>query len=106
MVVLSSYALLDVNDGMFSWLTIAATGAGLCLAGAHYRERIPVVIGALQIAVALIAIIALSMRAIAVDTWLVLAVIGITLVLLSSVAERYGIPLSRVRRLMRGRSDG
>ena len=55
--------------------------------------------------ISLFAIVGLSLRAIEVDTWLVLAVAGIALVLLSSVAERFGLPLLQVHRFLRNRDN-
>ena len=57
------------------------------------------------IVISLFAIVGLSLRAIEVDTWLVLAVAGIALVLLSSVAERFGLPLLQVHRFLRNRDN-
>ncbi|MDH3714672.1 MAG: hypothetical protein OET44_12585 [Gammaproteobacteria bacterium] len=105
LITLASYALIDAADEVFAWLIVCAIGAGLCATGAYYRERTPVIIGALQAAIALFGIVALSLRAFDVDTWLVLAGAGIALVLLSSAAERYGLPVSRIRRFVRGRGD-
>jgi hypothetical protein len=106
LITWASYALIDAADDVFSWLIVCAIGAGLCAAGAYYRERTPVIVGALQAAVALFGIIALSLRAIEVDTWLVLAGTGIALVLLSSAAERYGLPLMRIRQFIRSSENG
>jgi len=104
-IAMASYALIDAAHGLTAWLIVGATGAGLCVVGTFYRERLPVVVGALQIVISLFAIVGLSLRAVEVDTWLVLAVAGIALVLLSSVAERFGLPLLRVHRFLRNRDN-
>ena len=105
LLALGSYSLIDVSDELPAWLIVFATGVGLCFSGSYYRERIPVVVGALQSVVALFGIVALSLQAIEIDTWLVLAVAGIVLVLLSSVTERYGLPLRQLRRFVGSRGD-
>ncbi len=107
LTALASYALLDASNGIPAWLTVCAIGAGACFMGAYYRERSTVFVGAVQTMVSLFGVVVLALRALEADTWLVLAVAGMALVLLSSVAERYGFGLSRIRRFtLREPQDG
>lgn len=71
-------------------LTTGALGVMMITWGFIQRARIPIIAGALVAASSMIGLVVLSIQYVDVNIWLSLAVAGVVLVSLSSVAEKYG----------------
>jgi len=71
-------------------LTAGAIGVSMVTWGFVERARLPIILGALVVAGSVIGLIAIGIQHVEVNVWLGLAISGVVLVALSSVAEKFG----------------